>query len=98
MSSLLLNLRRSLACLAGIKNTVGIRRKDDHMKDARNFLTLHAEEWPIYTKHALESMKKGNKPELLPLAADLQKLKVFLLNEISELTNKDTNKEMLRSE
>ena len=99
LPSLLLNLGRSLACLAGIKNAVGIRRKDDHMKeDARNFLTLHAEEWPVYTKHALESMKKGNKPELLPLAADLQKLKVFLLNEISELTNKDTNKEMLRSE
>ena len=99
--SLLLNLGRSLACVAGIKNALGIRRNDSSMReDARNFLTLHAEEWSIYTKHALESMKKDNKPELLPLAADLDKLKDFLMNEIKELTeeSKDEQNQMLRSQ
>ena len=82
ISSLLLNLGRSHACVAGIKNALGIRRNDSSMReDARNFLTLHAEEWSIYTKRALESMKKDYKPELLLLSAYLDKLKDFLMKE-----------------
>ncbi|XP_066927736.1 uncharacterized protein [Clytia hemisphaerica] len=98
LPSLLLNLGRSLASLGGIKNALGIRKKDLSMQEeAKNFLVLHGEEWSTYSKHAMDTLndKKDNKPEELPLPSDLDKLKEFLFKEIEELTVGD--EEMLRS-
>ena len=92
--SLLLNIGRSLACLAGAKRALGIKMKDDSIvHDARNFLELHNEEWSIYAKHALDSMKKDNVPEELPLPSDIEKLKDYLTAEIKDcLQNKSLDR------
>ena len=90
LPSLLLGLGRSLACLASAKRAIGIRLKDDNMvNDARSFLELHATEWSIYSKHAQDAMKKDNIPEDLPLSSDIDKLKDYLLQQTSSLSNVD---------
>ena len=68
--------------------------KDDSIvHDARNFLELHNEEWSIYAKHALDSMKKDNIPEELPLPSDIEKLKDYLTAEIKDcLQNKSLDR------
>ena len=88
--SLLLDLGRSLASLAGAKRALAIRSNNSSMKEeAQNFLELHKDEWQIYTKHAMDTMKKDHKPEVLPLAADIEKLKNHVMKEIQLLVSKD---------
>lgn len=54
------------------------------VKDARDFLELHSEEWHIYANHAQAtfSTKKDKYPELSPLTEDIKKLRLFLITEI----------------
>ena len=59
------------------------------------FLELHNEEWSIYAKHALDSMKKDNVPEELPLPSDIEKLKDYLKAEIKDcLQNESMDRKM----
>ena len=57
------------------------------VRDARDFLELHAVEWSSYSIHASTtiSSNQSKAPELLPLTGDLRKLRLFLLTEINDL-------------
>ena len=57
--STLLRLGRSLEALRSLKETTGIRIKDDQViKNAKYFLKLHKREWKTYAGHALSTIAK----------------------------------------
>ena len=90
--TLLLAVGRSLEAIACTKRAWGIRLKDQEIvEDARSFLELHTEYWHIYAKHAHSTInaKKDKTPEALPLTADIQDLRKYLLREIKIIVEAD---------
>ncbi|XP_064628140.1 uncharacterized protein LOC135487883 [Lineus longissimus] len=77
-----LQLGHSLKKCALIKHGIGLRTMDkDKSDEAHVFLQLFNAEWTeLVSSHALQSLKekKYNKVELIPVTADLLKLRTFL--------------------
>ena len=91
--SLALRLGHNLLKCAELKRGMGIRQQNGPLKEeAESFIHLHSSEWTNKVSSiALATLKTNNfnKPEMLPLTADLVLLKKFLMQ-----TMEDKNKEM----
>ena len=91
--SLALRLGHNLFKCAELKRGMGIRQQNGPLKEeAESFIHLHSSEWTDKVSSiALATLKTNNfnKPEMLPLTADLVLLKKFLMQ-----TMEDKNKEM----
>ena len=90
LPSTLLRLGRSFREIAACKQILAIKISDqDLYTEAKDFLLLHSEEWDIYRTHAMNTfgLKKNKMPEMLPLSSDLKTLRLFLLENIANITN-----------
>ena len=88
--SLGLKLGHILVKCAEIKRGIGIRNSIKSMiKDADAFINLHGADWTdcvSSTSHATFKHRKYNNPDILPMTADLLKLKKYQEAKLSTLT------------
>ena len=89
--SLALSLGHNLLKCAEPKRGLGIRQQNSTTKaEAETFIQLHSSEWTDKVSSiALATLKTNNfnKPEMLPITADLVLLKNFLMKTTDDLNN-----------
>ena len=89
--SLALRLGHNLLKCAEMKRGLGIRQQNSTTKaEAETYIQLHSSEWTDKVSSiALATLKTNNfnKPEMLPITADLVLLKNFLMKTTDDLNN-----------